>query len=675
LEASSTKYRVLNSSLSHVILICILALIVYSNSFNVPFAFDDIPYIVENPRIETLSNIPTLFTNIEGPIGSRPFTLTTFAINYFLGKLNTFGYHVFNLILHIINGLLLYSLIIMTARLLNYTEENVRPVALFSSLIFIVHPIQTECVTYIVGRSTPLITLFYLLGIVLFIKVTTRKKGKALYITGLFLVSLLGMASRENFVTFPFMLILFDFFFVSKYRVKEVIKHYKIHASVFLPLIYFFYLTLNYHYELQIFEATRATPIEYLMTQFNVHWTYLRLFVLPVNQNFDYDYSVARTLFEFPTIISFIGYMGLWAMAIYLYKKRPVISFCILWFLITLSPVSSIIPLGKMIFEHRLYLPSVGVFVAIVSVLFSLFMKLNDGKSRIASLSLILILLVFSYATYARNIVWQSKISLLEDVAMKSPNLPRSHNNLGIAYQEAGLTDMAIERYQMAVKLNPNMKEQHINLGNAYKSLGQFDKAMEQYQIAIKLDPDDPEPYNNLGTAYKAQGQLDKAMEQYQIAIKLDPDNPKPYNNLGTAYKLQGQLDKAVEQYQIAIKLDPDNPKPYNNLGNVYMVQGQLYRAIEQHEIAIKLNPDDPDPYINLGTAYKLQGQLDKAIEQYKFALRLRPDIAETHFNLGVIYLEKGLMEEAFEEIQMGLRINPNDRQAQLLLDYISQQK
>jgi tetratricopeptide (TPR) repeat protein len=518
-------------------------------------------------------------------------------------------------------------------------------------------------------------TLFYLLGIILFIKVITCKKGKALYITGLFLVSLLGMASRENFVTFPFMLILFDFFFISKYRVKEVIKHYKIHASALLPLIYFFYLTLNYHYELQVFEATRATPIEYLMTQFNVHWTYLRLLILPVGQNFDYDYTVARTLFELPTIFSFIGYMGLWAMAFYLYKKRPVISFCILWFLITLSPVSSIIPLGKMIFEHRLYLPSVGVFVAVVSVLFSLFIKLNGGKSRIASLSLVLILLVLSYATYTRNTVWQSTIRLLEDVALKSPNLPRSHNNLGIAYQNEGLTDKAIERYQMAIKLNPNMKQPHMNLGLAYKSQGELNKAIEQYKFALKLDPDDPGPHINLGTAYMSQGKIDKAIEQYKFAMELDPDDPGPYIDLGTAHQFQGQLDRAIEQYQFAIKLDPDNPKPYNNLGNVYMIQGKNNKAIEQYKFAIGLDPDNPDSYINLGTAYMSQGQLDKAIEQYQFALKLEPDIAEIHFNLGALYLEKGLMEEAFEEIQTGLRLKPNDRQAQLLLDYISQQK
>jgi len=454
----------------HVFLIVVLSLLAYSGTFQVPFHFDDDPYIIDNQRIRTLSNIPSLFADIKGPIGSRPFTLATFAINFYFGGLNTFGYHVFNIIIHIMNGILLYSLIMITGRLLNYMEKDIRLVAFFSSLVFITHPVQTECVTYIVGRSTPLITVFYLSGMILFVKAVNSKKAKVFYIAGLFIVSMFGMASRENFVTFPLMLILYDLFFVSGNNVKSVINHYKIHTPVVLTLAYFVYLTLSYDYQIESGLSYKVLPFEYLRTQFNVHWTYVRLLVLPVNQNLDYYYPVSKTLFEFPTIFSFIGYVGLWGAGFYLWKRKSIISFCILWFMITLSPVSSIIPLANMIFEHRLYLPSIGIIVAIIIVIFYV-LNLIIRNSRI-SLAIYFTLLTavisaFAWATYERNIVWKDEISLWKDVISKGPRNARGHGNLGDAYYRKGLIEEAIKEYRTAIILNPEDITTYDNLSTA----------------------------------------------------------------------------------------------------------------------------------------------------------------------------------------------------------------
>ncbi len=622
----------LHKPIYHVLFIILFIVVAYSNTLTVPFHLDDIPVIVENPRIKSLSNISSLYKDIEGHGGTEPFALTTFAINYYLGGLNTFGYHVFNIIIHTINGILLYFFILMTAKLLNYTEKNIRPIAFFSSLVFVTHPIQTECVTNIIGRTTPLITVFYLTGILLFVKAVSSDKGRPFYIMALFLSSLLGMASRENFVTFPFMLLLYDFFFVSKYRLKSVIGHYKIHLPVILTLVYFAYLVFYGDYEIIRIGLEIASPIEYLMTQTNVHWTYLRLLVLPVNQNLDYDYPIARTLFEFPTIFSFIGYMGIWAAGLYYLKRRPVISFGILWFLITLSPVSSIIPFNNMIFEHRMYLPSIGIFVAAGACVYIVIEKLNHrwegrtGKAAVAICSVIIV--VLTGVTYARNTIWKEEVTLWEDVVRKSPKKERAQNNLGNAYRDKGMLNRAEEHLKTALQINPDYVVAYNNLGYTYYLKGRVDEAIEQYMHALALQPVNVQALNNLGKAYGFKGEIDKAIKYLKTAISITSSitsvYPEPYYNLGLAYLEKGAHDMAIKYMKAALQIKPDYAEAYNNLGYIYYQKGQVDEAIAQYRMAINLDHDIPGVHYNLSAAYRDKGLTDKAKEHYEKAIRLK---------------------------------------------------
>jgi tetratricopeptide (TPR) repeat protein len=696
----------------HILLIILLSLIAYANTFQVPFVFDDEYYIVENQRIKDITNIPSFFIDIKGPKGSNPLTLTTFAVNYYLGGLNTFGYHVFNMMLHIINGILLYHLIIITAGLLNYTKKNLWLIALFSSLVFITHPVQTECVTNIVGRSTPLLTVFFLSGMIFFVKAVTSEKRKNLYIILLFMASLAGMATSEKFVTFPLILILYDFFFVSQNKVKTVVKNYKIHLPVISTLIYLAYLMLSYQYEDISSGRQKATPLEYLMTQFNVHWTYLRLLFLPVNQTIDYDYPFSRSLFEIPTMFSAIGYAGLWTGGILLFKKRPIISFCILWFMITLSPVSSIVPLNNVIFEHRLYLPSIGIITGFTLSIFTGFGKLNrtyTHPNRIPAMLSILIVVLLTGLTLARNNIWRDEIRLWEDTALKSPLKAKVHINLGNAYKKQNLIDKAIQHYKTAIKINPNISIAHYNLGNVYYSQGLVDKAIQHYKTAIKIDPNYAYPYNNLGNVYYSQGLVDKAIQHYKTAIKINPNYAYPYNNLGNVYYSQGLVDKAIQHYKTAIKIDPNIsiahyklgsiyysqglvdkaiqhyesalklglsiPMIYYNLGNIYYSQGLVDKAIDYYKKAIQLNPKYAEAYNNLGNVYMNMSELEKAEENYKFAIAVRSEWLLPHLNLGQIYLKKGEREKARIEFKKVLQIDPQHKGAQRLLNMISHEE
>ncbi len=344
-------------------LIILAVAVAYSNTYTASFHFDDQHTIVENPRIKHLKNIPSFFWNNEGPVGSRPLLLVTVALNYAIGGLHVTGYHIFNNLLHAINGILFYFFMLMVLNLPRFRDRYAqlsREIALLGSLLFVVHPVQTEAVTYIISRSMPMATFFYLLGFILYTRAFETGK-QSLYIW-LFVVSFLGMASREDYITFPAMLFIYDFMLLSSF--KDALRRWKIYLLLGITVAYRLWLSLTYKgtEEAAGFGVKLLTPYQYLLTQFNVIWTYVRLLFLPINQNLDYDYPIARSIFEFPTILSFTGHLLVIALAIWIYKRNRLVTFLILWWYITLSPSSSFIPIIDVIFEHRVYLPSIGFF-------------------------------------------------------------------------------------------------------------------------------------------------------------------------------------------------------------------------------------------------------------------------------------------------------------------------
>jgi tetratricopeptide (TPR) repeat protein len=663
------KKHLLYNPIVHMSLIILLGLLAYSNTFHASFVFDDTNNIVENYLIKDISNIPSSFINIgDAPISARPLTAATFALNYYLGGLNTTGYHIVNLLLHVANGILLYFLIMITAGYLDHTDKKKTGlVALFSSLIFIVHPVQTESVTYIVSRSVLLSTFFFLLGIILFTKaVGTEGKRKILYITALFITSLLGIASREEFFIFPVMLILYDLYFISKQDIKEVLRNYKIHLLVISTLGYVLYIVLSHNYgEHAGFGVKSFTPLEYLMTQFNVHWTYIRLLFLPISQNLDYDYPIAKTLFELPTFISFIGYTGLWGTGIYLYRKKPVISFCILWFVIALFPTSGFMPIIDVIFEHRLYLPSMGAFIALTSAVFLSTYRNSYSLIRMVFIPLLTsIVIVFAIATYTRNVVWQDDLSLWQDTMKKSPEKARPYFGLGVAYNNLGNIhsdernlDLALQMYQTALNLKPDYAEAYYNIGNIHSDGRNLDLALQMYQTALNLKPDYAEAYYNIGTVYEKQGRLDDAMNSYIRAVSINPDMSKSYHNIGYLKYKNGNYEEAIQYFKKAVKKDSRYGRAFNMLGLSYTETEQYDLALENFDKAIALEPGLHLAHNNKGIVHAMKEEYQNAIIEFSNAVQINPSYVEGYDNRGMAYLKINQKELAVKDFQEACRL------------------
>lgn len=589
-------------------LIVILGMVAYSNAFDVPFVFDDEPNILENSRIRDISNIPSMFVELKGPFASRPLMHATFALNYSLHGLNVEGYHAVNLAIHLLNGTLLYLLVLVTGRLMNYGEKESGLVGAVSAMLFVLHPMQTEAVTYVVSRSMLLATLFFLCGILLFARAVTSERRRGFFIAGLLIVSLMGAASRENFAVFPIVLFLYDLFFISKFRLRSVAGHYKAYLPVVLSLAYIAYLGFNNTYDRSWdYIGDRVPHSQYVLTQFNVHWTYLRLFALPVGQSIDYDYPVAETLFEYPTLLSFLGYAVLLVGSILYAKRRPVISFSILWFLIALAPISFLVAvldlrLGDVLLEHRFYLPGVGVIVAIVCSVAYFLRGLSGERIRMTITVFVLAVpIVLGIAAYARNTVWSSNINLWAEVVEKYPGKWRGHFNLANSYQRAGFVEEAKEGYLAAVRMKPEYWKAHYGLGLCYKVLGDMDKALEHSLIARSLKPDYADTHTNIGNIYLVIGEVDKAIKSYVTAASLKPDSVDTHYNLGVGYYYKGLTDKAIEQYIIAIGLDPDDADVHSNLGAAYLKKGLRELARQEFEKALRIDPDHYEARKSLG--------------------------------------------------------------------------
>jgi protein O-mannosyl-transferase len=363
-------------------IIAALILIAYSNTFKAEFHFDDNPAIVENFGIKQINweNFVNSFS------GTRPVISWSLMLNYRLSGLNVAGWHIFNISVHVCNSIFVYLLVLWTLTLPSLTNQYARRaqrMALFCALLFGLHPVQTESVTYIISRTELIATFFYLATFLFFIKGVLSKKGA--YTFAAFIMAVLAMGSKEWAVTLPAMLILYDYLFLADSSFKTVMSRIGSHVLIACSwglLIYTMSSTKMSGAGFGVVGTNNITPWSYLLTSLNVLWTYLRILILPINQNLDYGYKWSRTLFEFPTIISAAGHICvvLTALWLYLKKKWTLIPYGAAWFYITLSPTQSFVPILDVIFEHRVYLPSIGFFLAFTAAFEGIFDRLVRRK-------------------------------------------------------------------------------------------------------------------------------------------------------------------------------------------------------------------------------------------------------------------------------------------------------
>lgn len=537
-------------NLLFILIILAAGIIAYSNSFDCSFHFDDRNIL----NSSTAKNTATLGDWV-GLFPSRPLGVLTFAANYHIHQLDVRGYHLVNLMIHLINALLVWWLTWMTFSTPVMKDLPVSryktAIAFLTGLLFVTHPLATQSVTYIVQRFTSLATLFYLLSLNLFVKGKLQENNAKtlLLFSASVLSAVCGILTKEIAATLPFAIILYDYCFFMISPEKPRLKDKSIILSLVILAIFAVILLRNFSTDIfRTVESDQGYAYsislkEYFLTQFRVILTYIRLFFLPFHQNLDYDYPLSVSFLDVKTFFSFLALSSVLLAGILMFKKYRLISFGIFWFFLTLGVESSIIPVSQnVIFEHRTYLPGFGFFIAFTGAFFYLFPKRYIN----AVLVILLVIAVINTAfTYERNKVWKNEYTLWSDCLAKAPGKARVNNEIGTASAELGQYEKAIAYLGKAISLNPNYAEPYYNRGTVYGRLGQYQRTIDDCSEALRLKPDYVNAYNNRGNAYAALGLYRKAIENYSSAIHLMPDYIPVYINRGDAYLKSGDEKSA----------------------------------------------------------------------------------------------------------------------------------
>jgi len=638
-------------NLLFIVAIFIAGIIAYSNSFDCSFHFDDSNVLHSSVKTESadIGDWIRLFP-------TRPIGILTFALNYHFHGLNLWGYHLVNLIIHLTNAFLIWWLtwLTLSTPVMKDTQisRHKTMMAFLTGLLFVTHPLATQSVTYIVQRFASLATLFYLLSLILFVqgKLWQGDKNIPWFLFGCSIVcAVLGMLTKEIVFTLPFAILLYDYCFLKAVPWNLEAKDKSLIIS-FIMLIIFILL---YFRNSSVSPVSIFNPIppdqgysysismkEYFFTQFSVILTYIRLFILPFNQNLDYYYPLSSSFFQLKTFFSFSLLLGILATGVLLFKRYRLISFGLFWFFLTMSVESSIIPISQnVIFEHRTYLPGFGFFLALTSAFFYFF---KEKYLKIAVIILLMIAALNAVLTYQRNKIWKNDYTLWSDCLKKSPNKARVHHNVGRALFDEGKIEDAIDYYNNAIRITPDYVEACNNRGAAYASLGNYRQAVEDYDRVIKINPGFAQAYYNRGTAYKSLGNYKQAIENYGRAIEIKPGFVEAYNNRGLAYKGLGNYKQAIENYGRAIEINPRFVEAYNNRGTAYKSLGNYKQAIENYGRAIEINPDFAEAYYNRGLTYTGLGNYSQSIENYDRAIEIKPGYADAYNNRGSVYLTQG---------------------------------
>ena len=608
-----------------ILIIFSIGLLIYSNTFTGEFHFDDYSSINGNLSIRNIGNL----RNIWNFWPTRFVTYYSLALNYHWGGLKVFGYHVFNFLAHLVCTLLVWWFVLLTFKTPLIKKENIAAhtnlIAFFASALFLLHPIQTQPVDYIIQRACLLAALFFVASLCLYVKARLKREEKdagslrSVYYGGSLLAAVLAIFSKEIALTLPLVIGLYEFYFFKvkkSFNAKSVAPFFIIILLLFLTM--FFTHSIHFKGMYRIGEDPVNMPVSYyFLTQLKVMVTYVRLLFIPLNQNFYYDYPLSRSLFEMPVIFSCLFLSSILWAGVRLFSKYRLVSFGIFWFFITLLPESSIIPIRDVIFEHRLYLPMVGFSLFAASGSYYLF-----KEKRIRAMVVVLSLLVICYSilSYQRNKVWKDEITLWEDVVRKSPHNAKVYVNRGNAYANKDNFNQAFADYSKAIEIEPSEAQAHTNRGSLYPGYGNREQALADYNKAIDLRPNAAEAYLNRGSFYFEEGKVDQAIVDYNKGIAINPNLVEAYENRAIAYQKKGDFDQAISDYSKVIEMEPDHVQAYSSRAFLNFVKSNFDQALSDYSQAIKIEPDRAELYNNRAVVYFSKKEYAKSWEDVRRA-------------------------------------------------------
>ena len=646
-------------------ILALTAAAAYANSFAGVFLFDDIIRIVEEPRIQRLWPVGPLLT------GERPVVDLTLAINHAVSGLQTWSYHAFNLVIHILAGVTLYGVAWRTilragtkapspegadlsrpgGEQTSTPEGSAAPARFLAfgiALLFLVHPLQTQSVTYIIQRGESMMGLFYLLTLYCAIRAVDSSRA-AWWCVAAIVACALGMGTKAVMVTAPVMVVLWDWVFLGNQRTPfELRRRRLLYAGLLATWTVLWIcgigpevLNPNASASHVGFSYRGHSAWEYAATQPGVIVQYLQLAFWPASLCLDYDWPIAHSWPQIVVPSLFVGVLA--AASGYLLYRRHWLGFVGAWFFVILSPTSSIVPIKDVMFEHRMYLPLAAVIAAVVTPLAAGVLKknangpANDQRRALRYLGAALLVGVaapLAYATHVRNRVYHSELAMWQDVVRKRPDNARAHIALANALAAENRIEEAIEAARRSILVDPGYADGHFGLGNILSKIGRTEEAISSYQRVVHHNPGHSRAWYNMANAMERIGQSQSAIEAYESSIEANPHFADAWVNYGNALVRQGRIDEGIAKFQRALTIQPEHAKAHNNLGD----------------------------------AFTQLGRLDQAQREFEAAIRIEPGYSKARFNLALLLRRRGLPEQAAEQLHALLAADPSNAAAQSLL-------
>jgi Tfp pilus assembly protein PilF len=605
------------NTLGILVAIAGIIFLIYANGLNTPFQSDDERHIQDSPTIKT----PSYFANPSN-IRNRHITGLSFAMNYKWGQENPFGYHLFNILIHICSTFLIFFITRLTIENgTSWDKDAAQKIAITTTLLFGLHPIQTETITYISGRPGGLAGLFYFLSLLLFILASLKDCKVPRFI--LYLLSLtsfaLAVLGKETAVTLPVMIIIYDLCLIK--GPQWVSFRYRLMYYLFLPalavgIFSFAPNMLRFMDSLTSGNFFKKINLTLGLVQLDLLKHPLKLFLFPVNLTFEYDFL---TQVAWPSLLISIFIVLLCVFLAFkkFYIKNSLLTFCVLWFPLTIAPTNSFMERAHLFSERNMYIPLFGLCLFFAVILFLICRTQKRGTIWETCL-LLFIFMAFATMVMKRNQVYASPSSLWADTFKKSPNKLSVGKTLSIHYLMEEDYVSALKPLKALLVINPQLYDVHQNLGIAHKSLGKFSEAEKSFKEAIRIKPTSPGSHFNLASLYGNLGKFVQASEEYDQADAL-------YKATGKWPPQQFYSDKARAHNQAGIEM-------------------------------IQLN------------------KFDDALILLEKSVRQNPKLLSARFNLAKLLLEfKNDPQKAKVHLNAALTLNPTANQAQILRDLLNQ--
>lgn len=641
------------------VILSLLTYLFYRPSLSYDFQFDDLANISKHFEIRNKTFTDLFFKS------SRWIMYWMNTIYFKYVQLNPWLYRTMNVVFHITTGILVYCIVIKLLQRLKkesiFTQHS-SLIAYLTSALFLLHPVQTQTVSYVVQGQLEGVATLCIMAIVLCFLLLTEYSNKLIQYTLAILMLLIGFLStgtKEIAIVSPFITLLVDWFFVSQGTWKEFKKRLPIHSLLFATVWGSYLLLLKPQFFINLIglkmEARnnignlltekftdKITPLHYCMSQFKVILHYIKIFFWPFGICIEYDWKLSKSFFS---LDCFAPLVTLMACAYYIFLRlqkntTDIVSFAVLWFFIFILPRSSIIPSSELMADYKTYGASLGIFLLISAGLISFInwfittknTNYNLYKNGIAAACITLCL---GYSTFNRNTVWSSSLNLWGNIIECAPGKVRAHNNYGVALASLGKNKEAIHYFKHAINLDKYYPDPINNLAVAYANLKQYDNAIETTKKALQLSPTVPEGYNNLATFYIAKKEYDEAEKCIQKAIQLRPWYGKAYINWTVIHRERGNFEQAFAcAYKACTQADFDNEQGFGLYADMSMQAKKYDHAIQAYQKLIALRPSSLNYVLSLAQALALNKNVQEAQTLYQKILDHNKNIVEAQLGL-----------------------------------------